>query len=106
MQCIVVRKDLPAMPPNLLHEVLAIIMSFSGIHVGGEAMWSASSIKKHFDLEEWGGGGMADAFRRLIRTTVSLQPEVESWVHEHFRTIPEYVKEPEYPDYWKHWSGI
>ena len=35
MQCIVVRKDLPIMPSDLLHDILAIILGFSGVHLGG-----------------------------------------------------------------------
>ena len=104
MPCIVVRKDRPVMPTDLLHDILAIILGFSGIHLGGECLWSAASIKQHFELEEW-GSGMNEAFRRLISTTVGLQPEIESWVHNHFRiqasgswTQP---AEPEYPDYWR-----
>ena len=94
MQCIVVRKDFQIMPTDLLHDILAIILGFSGVHLGGKHQWSPASVKKHFELEEW-GQGMNDAFRRLIRTTVCLQPEIESWVHQHFRT----ESEPEYPDY-------
>ena len=75
MPCIVVRKDLPIMPPDVVHAVLASTMPFYGIHVGGEATWSAKRARGHFQMDEW-GYVMNDAFRRLIRTTASLHSEV------------------------------
>ena len=97
MPCIVVPgKDLRIIPQDLLHDILAIILGFTGIQLGGQSEWSAAAIKKHFELDTW-GHGMHDAFRRLIRTTVGLSDEIESWVHHHFREVND-PEEPAYPN--------